>query len=67
MNNARHLSFTVRNSSCGKVMLLHLSVILFTGGSMAGGMSGSGGRGGGRCAWQERRSLQPLNVVTEFS
>ena len=24
--------FTVRNSSCGKVMFLHLSVILFTGG-----------------------------------
>ena len=26
--------FTVRNSSCGKVMFLHLSVILFTGGSV---------------------------------
>ena len=32
--------FTVRNSSCGNVMFLHLSVILFTGGLSA---SGSGG------------------------
>ena len=45
--NSSHLItvkiFTVRNSNCGKVMFLHLSVILFT--------------GGGR-AWQERRPLQ---------
>ena len=33
--------FTVRSSSCGKVMFLHLSVILFTG--RGSSMAGSGG------------------------
>ena len=55
--------FTLRSSSCGKVMFLHLSVILFTGrgSSMAGG--GGGMCEGGGCvagsvwqgdAWQGR-------------
>ena len=44
----RYLIFTVRNSSCGKVMFSQASVILFTGGRawqgacMAGGMCGRG-------------------------
>ena len=45
---------TVRNSSCGKVMFLHLSVILFTERArIAGGtcMAGVCSRG---CAWQGR-------------
>ena len=54
--------FTVRSSSCGKVMFLHLSVILFTG--RGSSMAGSGGHvWGGGCvagsvwqggAWQGR-------------
>ena len=45
--------FTVRNSSCGKVMFLHLSVILFTGGSMCGRWACVAGVCvcGGVCAW----------------
>ena len=37
---AKHM-FTVRNSSCGNVMFLHVSVILFTG---EGGASGQTSR-----------------------
>ena len=50
---------TVRKRSCGKAMLLHLSVILFTGGGacVAGGQYMAGGCGGGR-VWQEIRPLQ---------
>ena len=40
--------FTVRNSSCGKEMILHLSVILFT-----GGLCGRGAcRAAGGHTWQ---------------
>ena len=46
--------FTVRSSSCGKVMFLHLSVILFTGrgSSMAGGGMCGGGGCVARSVWQ---------------
>ena len=62
-------NFTVRDSSCGQVMFLHLSVILFTGGCGRGacvagccafqreGMHGRGMHGRG-CAWQKRWPLQ---------
>ena len=39
--------FTVRNSSCGKVMFSQVSVILSMGGCGIGGMHGKGG-----CVWQ---------------
>ena len=45
--------FTIRNSSCGKVMFSHLSVSHSV--HMAGGACMA--RGGGH-AWQERRPLQ---------
>ena len=49
---------SVHNSSCGKVMFLHLSVILFTGGrGVPGGMHGKGVCMQGH-AWQKRWPLQ---------
>ena len=54
----RSTIIAVRNSSCGKVMFLHLSVILFGGACVAGGCAwghawqdGVRGGGGGRGAW----------------
>ena len=63
--------FTVRNSSCGKVMFSQASVILSTAGGRAWQKGGHAwqwghlrgergcmhGKGGGH-VWQERRSLQ---------
>ena len=57
--------FTARKRSCGKVMFLHLSVILFTGGRgvwlcVQGGVCGSGS---GVCLWV-RGSVHPLVTHT---
>ena len=69
--------FTVRNSGCGKVMFLYLSVILFTVGGVhgRGGMRGRGGawtaKGGGMYGkghvWQEGCAWQGECVVGEHA
>ena len=60
-NKRENFLFTVRNSSSGKVMFLHLFVIFFAGVVHGGGMRGGGvcgmhGKKGGVCggghAWQ---------------
>ena len=54
--------FTVRNSSCRKVMFSHASVILSRGACMIGGVHGKprghAMRGGQACVWQERLPFQ---------